>query len=104
MSLQDHGKWELYLNLINNIESVVVSAVRKDNAIQRDRHTIRRGSRASRPSILEVRFRTLDGRCSTQYHKAGDNDEEQSADLNDADAVREPVSILGVEDQSLSTC
>ena len=67
---------EFYLDLVHNIERIVIPAIREDNTIQRDRHTICRSSRAARPSILEVRFRALDRSCSTQDHKACDNDEE----------------------------
>jgi hypothetical protein len=95
---QDEGS---YLDLIHNVESIVVPAIREDDAIQRDRHPVSRSSRAARPSILEVRFRALDGGCSTEDHKASDDDEEQGADFDDADAVGEPVCVFGVEDQSL---
>ena len=78
---------EFYLDLVHNIERIVIPAIREDNTIQRDRHTICRGSRASRPSILEIRFGALDGSCSAQHREAGDDNEEQGADLDDADSV-----------------
>jgi hypothetical protein len=81
------GRLESYFDLIHNVESIVVPAIRKDDTIQRDRHPVRRSSRAARPCILEVSFGTLDGGCSTQDHEAGDDDEEQGADFDDADAV-----------------
>lgn len=70
------GRQEPYLDLIHNIKRIIIPTIREDHTIQRDRHPIRKSSRASRPGVLEVRFRTLDGSCSAQHHEACDDDEE----------------------------
>lgn len=90
-----------YLDFIDNVERIVVSAVREDYTVQCDGHTIRRSRRAARPRILKVRLRSFDRRASAQHDEAGHDDEKQSADLDDANTVGEPVCVFGVEDKSL---
>jgi len=81
---------DAHLHLVDDVEGIFVARVREDDAIQRVGQAI--GCCLALESIRKVGVGLRDPRdVAAKHHQAGDGDEDEGQNFDDADAVGEPV-------------
>lgn len=84
-----------YLDFIHDVESILIASIREDNLHKGIRCSVR--SNVSFERVFKVGVRVLDSGVAAQHDQAGDGDEDESEELDDSDAIREPVRVFRVE-------